>query len=399
MSTTFVLFLLGIVLLTSVLMERGTALIKSPAVLAYLIAGAILGPTALNLITVENIKSFDFINTICLSLIGFNVGSELIIPEVKKMGKSIIIIVLTETLFTWLIVTIGLSLILKSIPMGIIYGSLAAATAPAGTVDVIRQYKAKGKLTSTLFAVIGIDDILTLIIFSLSIPFARIMLLHGDLTILNSLSHALYEIALAIGIGLFSGYILIKITRFIHDRSLFLLFALGVLFLHCGLAEMLKISPILLNMSAGIFLANKSSIITKKFTSTFTEWSPPVYLLFFALIGSRMDIGIIVKYLPIILVYILSRTMGKFSGSYIGCSIGKAEPKITKYLGFTLLSQAGVAIGLALGAVKLLEEAHLYDNASQVINVMTSTTFLIMLIGPTLVKYGLRKAGEIQDNV
>jgi Kef-type K+ transport system membrane component KefB len=399
MNPTLILLFLGAVLLTSVLIERSTSVIKSPAVLAYLLAGAVLGPAVLKIITIEQVKSFDFVNVICLSLIGFNVGSELIIPEIKKMGKSIIIIVIVETMVTWILVGIGMGLILKSLPLGLIYASLAAATAPAGTVDVIRQYKAKGKLTSTIFAVIGIDDILTLIIFSICLPFARIMLLHGQLTLIDSLMHALFEISLAVSIGIASCFIMLKISKYIHDKSLFLIFALGFLLTLCGIAESLKISPILLTMSAGVFLANKNSIITRKFTSTFSEWSPPVYLLFFALIGCRMNIKIIFTLLPVISVYILTRTLGKFSGSNLGCRLAKADPLITKNLGITLLSQAGVAIGLALGAVQLLEEAKLNAYANQVINIMTSTTFLIMLIGPALVKIGLKKAGEIESKI
>lgn len=396
MSLYLIFLFIGFTILLSVLIERGTSKFKNPAILAYIIAGAIIGPGILGAVSLEQIKILDFVNVITLSLIGFNVGSELRIPEIKKMGKSIIIIVLFETLITWFLVFLGVTVILKSIPMGIIYGALAVATAPAGTVDVIRQYKAEGKLTSTLFAVMGIDDIFALILFSISLPVARLFLVKGQFTIASSLITAVEEIFLSIAIGVLSGFILYFVSKRIHDKTMILLTAIGTLFLHCGIADFLKISPILLNMSAGIVLVNKSTIISRKFSGVYSEWAPPVYLMFFALIGTRMNFMVIWKYIIIVAVYILCRSVGKWSGAYIGCSVAKSPKIVKQNLGFTLLSQAGVAIGLTYGAVKLLEEARLFNYSEQVINVMTSTTFLIMLVGPVLVKYGLKRAGEIK---
>ncbi|MCK9330149.1 MAG: cation:proton antiporter [Candidatus Cloacimonetes bacterium] len=398
MNTNILFIFIGITIIFSILLERGVARFKSPAILAYILAGAIIGPGALGLVQLQDIQVLNFINVLTLALIGFNVGSELRISELKKMGSSIITIVIFETLLTWLVVFLGTSIILKSIPMGIIYGALAAATAPAGTVDVIRQYKAQGKLTSTLFAVMGIDDILALIIFSISIPIARLLIVKGQFTLMNSLLHAGGEIVFSVGIGVLSGFILYYVARKIHNKNMMLLLSIGVLFFHCGIAEKFRLSPILINMSTAIVLVNKSAIISRKFSGVYTEWAPPIYLLFFALIGTRMNIFVIWNYIPIIVVYILTRTAGKFSGAYVGCSIAKSPKIIKTNLGYTLLSQAGVAIGLTYGAVKLLEEAKLFSCADQVINVMTSTTFLIMLIGPVLVKYGLNNAGEIKVN-
>ncbi len=398
MNTNILFIFIGITIISSIIIEKSIAKLKSPAILAYILAGAIIGPGAIGLVKLQDLKVLDFINTITLSLIGFNVGSELRLSELKKMGSSIIKIVLFETFITWMIVFLGTSIILKNMHMGIIYGALAAATAPAGTVDVIRQYKAQGKLTSTLFAVMGIDDILALLIFSISIPIARLLIVKGQFTLGSSLFHAGEEIVFSIAIGVLSGFLLYYASRKIHDKNLMLLLSIGSLFLHCGIAENFRLSPILLNMSTGIVLVNKSAIISRKFSGIYTEWAPPVYLLFFALIGTRMNIFVIMNFIPIITVYILCRTFGKLSGSYLGCTIAKSPKIIRDNLGFTLLSQAGVAIGLTYGAVRLLEEAGLFNCAEQVINVMTSTTFLIMLIGPVLVKYGLSKAGEIKVN-
>jgi Kef-type K+ transport system membrane component KefB len=261
---------------------------------------------------------------------------------------------------------------------------------------VIRQYQAKGELTSTLFAVMGLDDIFALILYSLAIPLAAIMLGSHDLSVSAALMHAIWDIALEIVLGAAIGYILVWVGRYLYEQSLFLIFSLGSLFAMCALAEVFEISPILLTMSAAIVMTNTNAIITRKFTNALMQWSPPVYLMFFVLIGTKLDFGMIHSYVWVILVYILFRSLGKYFGARWGGNLAKSSLKVSKYLGFTLLSQAGVAIGLSLGAAKILTDLGLEYQAKQVISVMTATTFLIMLIGPILVKYGLSRANELK---
>jgi len=280
--------------------------------------------------------------------------------------------------------------------MGLIYGALACATAPAGTIDVIRQYQAKGELTSTLFAVMGLDDIFALILYSLAIPIAGIMLGSQDVSVSFALLDAFKDISLEIIFGAAFGFLLIRLGRYIHDQSMFLIYSLGSLFGMCSLALVYDISPILLTMSAAIVMTNMNGIVTKKFTHALTQWSPPVYLMFFVLLGSRLDFKVMAAYASLIIAYIVFRSVGKFGGAYYGSWLAGAETKIRRNLGFTLLSQAGVAIGLSLGAAKILTDMHMIESATQVLSVMTASTFLIMLIGPILVKYGLGKAGELR---
>ncbi|HPR17838.1 MAG TPA: cation:proton antiporter [Candidatus Cloacimonadota bacterium] len=395
MSSEFLLFFLGVSALLSLLCSRGATLIKSPLIVGYIIAGAILGPAILGVINNNQIVSMDVINTLTLSFIGFGVGGELRWAELKKLGKAIIIIVLMEATATFVLVALTTALVLKSIPMGIIYGALASATAPAGTVDVIRQYKAKGSLTTTLYAVMGLDDIYALLIYTISIPLA-IIFLGGttDLSIGQSLVHAGWEVVQAISIGSIMGFLMISVGKWLHDRSSLLIFTLAVVLLNCGISSKLGISPILLNMSIGIVAVNKNKLIAGKIFSSLGDWSPPIYVWFFVLIGTRLNFHLITTYALLVVVYILSRTFGKWSGAFTGATLAKAPEKTIKYLGFTLLSQAGVAIGLALAATHSLEKMNMQHEADQVIGVMTATTFLIMLIGPVLAKIGLFKAGE-----
>jgi Kef-type K+ transport system membrane component KefB len=396
MEQTHILSFLGICLLVSLLTGRGANYIKIPVIVGYIVTGAILGPSILHYVSSLEIDALGFVNLITLSLIGFNIGSELKLSELRKMGRQIIIIVIFEATFAFLITAIATALVLKSIPMGIIYGALACATAPAGTIDVIRQYQARGEVTSTLYAVMGLDDIYALILYSLAIPLAGIMLGSHQVSVSYAVLGALRDIALEVVLGAAIGFALVRLGRYIHEQSLFLIFSLGSLFIMCSLAQYLDISPILLTMSAAIVMTNRNGIITKKFTHALTQWSPPVYLMFFVLLGTRLDFGIIAAYALLIVVYIVFRSIGKFSGSYTGARIAHASPNVTKYLGFTLLSQAGVAIGLTLGAAKILIDMNLNAYATQIISVMTASTFLIMLIGPILVKFGLGRANELR---
>ena len=396
MESSYLLLFLGGSVLLALLMSRGATLMKSPLIVGYIVAGAILGPAILNLISHKQIVSMDVINTITLSFLGFGIGGELRWSELKKLGKSIVVIVIFEATATFILVGIATGLLLKSLPLGLIYGALASATAPAGTIDVIRQYKAKGKLTTTLYAVMGLDDIYALLIYTISIPIAIILLggSGGNNAILPSLLHAGLEAILSIGIGIIIGFILVTMGKYIHDRVSMLLFTLGTILFSCGISQVLEISPILLSMAAGIVAVNSNKRVAHKIFSALGDWSPPIYVWFFVLIGTRLDFGLISQYGLLLVIYILSRSFGKWSGAFVGAKLSRAPKNTIKYLGFTLLSQAGVAIGLALAAAASLEKIGLHEYAQQIMGVMTATTFIIMLIGPILAKIALFKAGE-----
>ncbi len=395
MEQTHILAFIGLSLLFSLITGRGATQVKVPLIIGYIIAGAILGPAIIGFVGNKQVNSLAFINTLTLSLIGFNVGSELRFRELRKMGKKIMVITVFEASVAFIVTGIATALVLRSIPMGIIYGALACATAPAGTIDVIRQYQAKGELTSTLFAVMGLDDIYALILYSIGIPLAGTMLGSHEVSVSIALLGAVRDIGLELGIGAAIGYLMAYLGRFIHEQSLFLVYSLGALFLMCALASVYNISPILLTMSAAIVMTNRNGIVTRKLAQSLTQWSAPVYLMFFVLLGSRLDFGIIASYSLLIIAYIIFRTIGKFGGAFYGSRLAGASPKVQNYLGFTLLSQAGVAIGLSLGAANILSSLKMDIQAKQVISVMTASTFLIMLVGPVLVKYGLSKAGEL----
>lgn len=391
------LFLGGSILLALIL-SHGATLLKTPLIVGYIVAGALLGPDLLGMLSPDQIKSLDIVNLVVLSLIGFGIGGELKFNEIRKLGKSIISIVIFEAFGAFLLVGIASALILKSIPMGLIFGSLASATAPAGTVEVIKQYKAKGEFTTTLYAVMGLDDIIALLLFTISLPISIILMSGnnsgGDVSILHALGHAGLEVLISVVVGILIGFILVPIAKRIHDRVSLLLLSIGIILINCGISEYFHLSPILLNMTMGIVLVNKSRLTARKIFSTLGDWTPPMYVWFFALIGTRLDISLIMKYSFLIIVYIVARSFGKWTGTFIGSTISKAPKKIRNFLGLALMSQAGVAVGLALAASKVMEKAGFHLEAVQIISVITATTFIVMVVGPIIAKIALFKSGE-----
>ena len=409
-EVSLIFFFLAVSLLLSILTSRGVSLLKAPLLLGYIITGAIVGIVLDLSIPVSNpwqfrVDDYEIVNIITLSLIGFGIGTELEYKELKKVGKTVFWITLFEATLTFLVVSIVISFLLHftmgwkiALPLGLLFGSFASATAPAGTVDVIKQYRASGSLVTTLYAVLGLDDIFALLIFTITLPISIMLLGSHELSVGVALFHSLIEVLLSIFIGSAVGYGLAYFGKKVHEKFMVTYLSLGSILLMCAIAEQLNLSPILINMFAGIVVVNKSKLIARKLNMALTEWSPPIYVWFFVLIGTRLDLQLIHKFWLLIVVYILSTMFGKYNGAYLGAVVSKAPLKIRKYLGFTLLSQAGVAIGLSIAASKYLMSAGYEAEAKLVTSVMTMTTFLIMMIAPNFVKYGLIKSGEAKLN-
>lgn len=405
-EVALIFFFLAVSLLLSILTSRGVSLLKAPLLLGYIITGAIVGLVLDLSIPMSNpwqfrVDDYEIVNIITLSLIGFGIGTELEYKELKKVGKTVIWITIFEATLTFVVVSLAISFLLHftmgwkvAVPLGLLFGSFASATAPAGTVDVIKQYKASGDLVTTLYAVLGLDDIFALLIFTLTLPISIMLLGSNELSIGVALVHAVLEVILSIGIGSAVGYGLAYFGKKVHEKFMVTYLSLGCILLMCAIAEQFNLSPILINMFAGIVVVNKSKLIARKLNMVLTDWSPPIYVWFFVLIGTRLDINLIHEYWLLIIVYIIATMFGKYNGAYLGAVVSKAPPKIRKYLGFTLLSQAGVAIGLSIAASKYLMSAGYETEARLVTSVMTITTFLIMMIAPNFVKYGLIKSGE-----
>ncbi len=376
---------------------------KIPQVTGYLIVGVILGRSLLNLWTPEMIETFTPFVQLALGLIGFMIGSELKLDFFRKRGRSIYSILILEGLMTFFVVGAVVTLVTKKFYLGLLFGALASATAPAATVDVLWEYKTRGPLTSTLLAIVALDDVLALILYGFSSAFAKSLINHEHFSILHTLEAPFIEIGLAVLVGAVGGVLLQRLIYFIRQRERILPFSLGVILLTIGTAIHFKLDLILSSMLLGLTLVNLAPVESKEIIEAIKRFSPPIYILFFVLVGARLDLSLMlgpgVAFL--VGVYVISRTVGKISGAYIGGLIGRAPAAVRKYLGFCLFSQAGVAIGMSISIYHHL--SHLGPEAAEIglliVNVIVITTFIVQIIGPPSVRLGVAKAKEMWRNV
>lgn len=396
-----ILFILGILLFSG--FGGGTVFrkLKIPQVVAYIIIGTIVGVSALKILDHATIDSLSPLNSFALGLIGFMIGSELKLSIFRKLGRYIVAILLSEALAAYGLVAVGTYLVTRQLHLALLLGALASATAPAATVDVLWEYKAKGVLTSTLLAIVGLDDALALILYGFSSAVAKVSLLHTGLSVGTILGNPALEIGQALLMGVVFALLLGLLIRFFKADNQILILTLATILVCAGAAKTYHFSPILTCMFLGVALTNTFAITSTRAYRTLERFVPPIYVLFFILVGARLDIRLLPAMGALGIVYIGARTAGKILGTRLGAKISGAPTVLRKYLGLALFSQAGVAIGLAISVYE--EFAHLGEAGQQlgvlVVSLITATTFVAQLIGPPFVKYAIAKAGEIGKNV
>lgn len=375
--------ILGI--LSSKVMER----IKFPHVTGYIVIGLIAGPYCLNVLPLETIESFSIIPDIALGLIAFSIGSEFKLSFLKVVGKSPIIIAFYEAVCAVVFVDVVLILTGNDVSFSLVLGAIAAATAPAATLMVVRQYNARGPVTSTLLPVVAIDDAVALMCFGISVAMAKSISSIGDAPILFTLLEPLAEIIGSLIFGAICGVVLKFLTAWYTGQGNRLTIAVAMVLLCIGGSLLLKLSSLLVCMAMGAVFTNisKYSEETFKYVENITH---PIYLLFFFISGAELNISLLPTVGVIGIIYVIFRVVGKVVGAAIGAKVSKAEPVVTKYLGFTLLPQAGVAIGLAGMATTIVPE---YGYKIQAI--ILCATVIYELVGPLVTKMALTKAGEI----
>ncbi len=393
-----ILIYIGILLSIAFLGSKVFQRFGIPQVVGYIILGTLLGSSFLNVIPLELANEMELISLIALGLIGFDMGSHLKFDELRRLGKSLTFILLFEALGTFALVSVGVYLITQSFHTAIIFGALASATAPAATVDVLAEYDARGPLTTSILAVVGLDDALALLLYSIAAVIAEnVFTGAGSPSFLEILSLPLIEIGGSLILGIVMGLVLNRILcrmQKLHDS---MAIAIGFVLLAVGLSEAMGFSLILTTMIMGMVVINKDPILGKDIRHTIEQAGPVIYVLFFALVGVRFQISLLPTMGLLGLAYIGLRSFGKFTGAWIGGWLGGAEPAVRDNLGFGLLSQAGVAIGLALASASRFSQFGEEGKAfgSLIINVITATTFVVQIIGPISVKYAISRAGEI----
>ncbi len=405
-----VLLLIGSVILGGSVGGRLFQWLRIPQVVGYIVIGVIVGQTGLGLIDSDALESLLPLNFLALGIIGFLIGGELHGRIFKKHGKQFLLVLLAEGITSALIVGLlvgGLTFLFThdarlSIAFGMLLGAIASATAPAATVDVLWEYKTRGILTTTVLAIVALDDGLALVLFSLASSFASILTGTGESSLWQGLAHTGIEIGGSIALGLGAGVALNRLVRSIHDHGKHLTFIVGVLTLVLGLALLLDLDVILAAMALGATLVNLAPNRSRETFEIAERFAQPIYVLFFVFVGARLSIGGLTPMLwTLTAAYVIGRTLGKFAGAYLGARWGKAADVIRRYLGLCLFSQAGVAIGLAIMAGLRFSDQKLGSVAmgDAIVMIVTATTFLVQLVGPPCVKVAVTKAGERGLNV
>ena len=398
-----ILALVGFTVLIGTLGGKYFQRYKIPQVVSYLVIGVLLGKSVLHVWTQETIDLFAPFVNLALGLIGFMIGAELKVDLFKKRGRSIYSILFGQGLTTFFVVFSVVTLLTQKVYLGLLFGAVATATDPATTADVIWENKARGPVTTALLAIVALDDALALMIYGFASVFARSLITKEKVSVLHSIEAPFLEIGAAVLLGILGGVILFKMIKFIKDRERLLPFSLGIIVLTVGIATFFKIDLILATMLIGVTLVNLAPVESKDIYETIKRFSPPFYILFFVLVGARLDVSLFLQGSVVVLalVFFLSRVGGKMGGAILGGFIGKAPAKVTRFLGLGLFAQGGVAIGMSVSIYQSL--SHLGPEASQIglmfINVVVATIFIVQVIAPFCVRMSLEKAGETGRDV
>ena len=380
--------LVALILILGFILGRILRKIRLTEVLAYILSGIIIGQV-LNFSAPEQFNVI--ITGTTLALVAYMIGLSFSFAFLKRMGKQMVIILIVQVLMTFIATWGFVYLLTRNLPLSIILGSLAPATAPAGTIAVLRDLKAKGTLTDITMALVGLDDALVIVIYSVGIMWTKI-LLGGEASISFSFTYPLWVIFGGLGLGGAIGIAISYFTKKIHLSSdhIFVV-SIAAAILCWGLAEMIGVSAILACMALGTAVINLNVQIGSRSNELIDNIMTPIFVLFFAAIGMAMDFSLFHLIWPLVIVYCVGRSIGKITGCSIGGVLSRSESKIKKYLGLAMLDQAGVAIGLAFLAAQALSE---YELGGTIIALMATTTVVHGLIAPPLIQYAVKKAGE-----
>lgn len=407
-----VLVILGIAVFCGMIGALIFQKLKFPQVVGNIIIGLILGESVTGLISQADIANLKTFNLFALGIIGFLVGGELKIETFKKYAKQFLSILFFEGMFCFFMVGIATGLlvyaicrqVIPSIAVGLVFGAISSATDPASTIDVIWEYRAKGIMTTAIIAVVALDDALAMTLWGIS---TGILQIFGSGNVSDSILHELMMVvvhifgSLLIG-GIFAG-ILTLFFRFLQQIERAAAVSVGVILLIIGCAVYFDLDVILASMAAGFVLANVVPRRSEQLFKLLRNFSIPVYVMFFVLVGARLSLSNMPLWLwGIVILYVVFRSVGKVIGSYYGAKVAGSPSAVQKYLGFGIFAQGGVAIGLAIIASEKLSGVRVSDTLSMgdmVVYVVTSTTLILQLVGPAMVKMSLKHSGEAGRNI
>ena len=395
------LFFIAVAIIFGFFGGKITQRVKLPGVVGYLVAGLIFGPSLLNVFHEEFVEGMNIFASFALSLVAFIIGSEMKLSTLKEMGSGIGVITLLESFGAFLLVAAGVYFLTGKLFLALVFGAMAPASAPAGTVAVLQECKAKGRLTNALYAVVGLDDGLAIMIFAVAVAIARLLLVGGKLTIGSLLEGPVFEIIGSIALGCVVGAVAGYFIQRLSSDDAVLAICMGSILLCTGISIYFGFSLILANLSLGMIHANLYPAGNRRAYRTIEFITLPVYIIFFFLAGAHLQIGLLPSMGLLGLVYVLCRIVGLMGGAFLGAVLSKQSPVIRKYLGMGILCQAGVAIGLSLlaaGQFRPLGEAG-RNLAIVVVNTIAATTIVFEIIGPIGTRIAITKAGEFGVNI
>ncbi|MBQ1211354.1 MAG: cation:proton antiporter [Clostridia bacterium] len=406
-----VLLSVSVALLAGLLMTRLFKPFKLPSVTAYLIAGVLIGPYCLGALGVgglgfhsgEEVSALALVSEVALGFIAFSIGNEFRVDDLKKTGKAALIIGVLQALAATLLVDLALYGLHRLMPdkisvaQVITLGAIATATAPAATLMVVRQYKAKGPLTKLLLPIVALDDAVGLVVFAVSFGIAK-TLVSGEVDLISILLNPLIEIVCSLALGTVMGVFLTYLEKLFNSNTnrlnltiafVFLTASLSMLDFHIG-AVHVQFSSLLVCMMLGTVFCNICPL-SHDLMERSDKWTSPLFALFFVISGAELELSVFADWAIVVigLVYILFRSLGKYFGAFGSAKLVKCQPSICKYLGITLLPQAGVALGMCTTAMSLGAEGNLIRN------ITLFAVLIYELVGPLMTRQALMSAGEI----
>ena len=412
---------LSVALFAGLMLSRLAKLVHLPAVTAYLVAGILVGPYLLGLVTIPNVNgltlhlgfnhedfsTYKLFSDVALGFIAFAIGNEFRLESLKKNGKQATIIGILQAVFTTIVVDaalIGLHFLMPEVlplPAAIVLGAVASATAPAATLMVVRQYKAKGPVTDILLPIVALDDAVGLVLFAVSFGVAKALISTDGINLISVVLEPIVEVVCSLILGAVMGYLFHLCERFFHSRSkrttmsvTFVLLTVALSMIKFEVASVhVGFSSLLVCMMMGTVFCNVCDF-SEELMDRVERWSTPLLVLFFVISGAELELNVFTRWAVVVVgvVYIIARSCGKYFGAGLSSRWVKCDPNIVKYLGITLLPQAGVALGMA-NMVK--QEAGFGEAGAMVVNITLFAVLIYELVGPFLTKVALQKAGEI----
>ncbi|MCD4829781.1 MAG: cation:proton antiporter [Candidatus Cloacimonetes bacterium] len=394
------LFSVGVLLVVGYFIGKLAEKLHLPEITGFIVAGLLLGKSALGIIPLHMNESLSTLTEVALGLIAVTIGGEFYWVKLKRMGKDVVIITIMQIALTFLAVMAGLLVFRMELPYALLLGAIATATAPAATVAIVQSLRAHGVFIDYLYGVVALDDAGCVVLFGVVFAIVSGMLSHAGGAV-HIVLHAVLDVVFSIALGIVAGLLIHFMTRRKQNTNELLIVSLGMILLTTAIAVVFDLSPLLTNMAVGTVIINMSARNHRIFRAL-EPMTPPVYALFFVIAGTELRPEIIATGSILLWggVYILLRALGKYGGVWLGCLLSGTEPRIRRYLGFSMLPQAGVAIGLVL----LIQASPILAELSQaqqymidtMVNIILFSVFINELIGPVFSRYAIVRGNQME---